>query len=351
MNNVDAVCEACLKEGIETPIQWASGTPRWCDKHLRLVLEAAQPVQRKDRMENRNSTRLGPPVQRVGILIVPWLLTLTLESMLLGGCDVLPNPGGGTTNSAATPSPVAHTPLLSVMYCPDIGAYDHTLFAASNHYMAGSLDAAVHANSDGIRAYITEMGAPDLFAPSATPIEINTGAIPNWPPAPKLQPTPTPDPNDPTTNGAVRGKVSQANDKTLADYQGQVQTVQHQLDQARAGMAAQTAKLRTLDPPRVSGTPSPWPCLDLAAHRFGGWPGDKWVVIASSLPFTWQGYVGTRLDGIHIRVIFLACSSTPSCRSLEAKWAGAWRQTGAQDWLFYDQGESSMIPPLFGASQ
>jgi hypothetical protein len=294
------------------------------------------------------------------MLSAAWRRRLLLASLTLAlageltACDLGPTPpatGGGMATVAAA----AHRSFLNVNYCVSTSAsYDHDAALAANRYLADSLDAAIQPNSDGLVAYVTLIG-PHIEDASATPITLRAEAIPNYPPSPTLQPTVTPNTQDPYKTGQENAKVQQANDRTLATYKEQLAAVQRQLDQTRAAVKQQTDALRRLDPPRANTPSSPWGCLEIAAHRFGGWQGEKWVVIAAPLDGSWQDYTGALLfdSPTHLRVIFAQCPSPSICQAREASLASAFRRVpNLSDWLFYDVGESRALAPLaiFGAA-
>jgi hypothetical protein len=108
--------------------------------------------------------------------------------------------------------------------------------------------------------------------------------------------------------------------------------------------------LRALDPPVGAGPANVWQCVQLASHRFHDTPGEKILVLASTLPSPGNSATWYQL-GPEVKVlwIFTGCSDIPTCRTGEDAWGRALSSAGVRDHRFFDSGESQTLSAIFGS--
>jgi hypothetical protein len=283
---------------------------------------------------------LSGVLRRVGLLSLALIVALV-------GCDLLPTNPDGSGARSTPQAVVAHRNHITAMFCNDDSAqYPPELFQAANAFIAHTLDAALRSGQDGVDLYVTYLVAPF----QSTPLVIQIPAIVPDPTPPALTPTPhatgTPDVYQ---QGAQQAKVNAANSAATKQYQQDLAVRQAQLSDARSKLRTQLDALTGLNPTRSNTRASVWGCISLASHRFNNVPGEKWIIISSALANSNDVNAGYwyRMDGIHVRVIDMACQNAPECKSKENTWARIFHSTGAADALFYDAGESQTLGPLW----
>jgi len=291
-------------------------------------------------------------MQRVtcrGTCWVTVLLVVCLSILALGGCDVLPT--GQTTSAGLPTSPqVTHRPALSVMYCPETtGNYERSLFHQANALVAQSILAMLQANSDGAIVYVTLLDRAPA-RPEASVLTLTLPAVPQLPAVPALTVTPTADSNSPFSAAQKQATVGAANQQATDTYEQQLKQVQNQLAAAQQTAQTWADQLRALDPPVGAGPANVWQCVQLASHRFHETAGEKYLVLASTLPSPGNSSTWYQLGSqVHVRWIFSGCADIPSCRTGEDAWGRALSAAGVTDHLFFDAGESQTLNAIFGS--
>src|SRR5258708_1574973 len=206
---------------------------------------------------------------------VAWLLSTLLVLMPLTSCG-LPAPDGGISSSQSTPVPqVKHRDFLSVMYCPEnTGEYSRSLFHQANALVAQSVASLVSQNSAGVVVYVNLLDNSPA-RPENSVLTLKIPAIPAFPKAPAMTPTPTIDSQDPYGSSNKQSTVSTWDSGVSSTYQSQVKTVNDQLDNAQLDVQAWGDKLRALNPRLGSGPANIWECVQESSHRFNVWPGER----------------------------------------------------------------------------
>ena len=272
------------------------------------------------------------------------LLTLVVT---MAACD---GPAGVSAGPSSTPVPqVKHRDFLSVMYCPEnTRDFSRLLFHQANTLVAQSVAPLVSSNSAGAVVYVNLLDNSPA-RPENSVLTLKIPAIPAFPQAPMMTPTPTIDAQDPYGSAAKQSTVTTWNSGVSTTYQNQVKVVTDQLDKAKLDVQAWGDQLRALNPRLGSGPANIWECIQEASHRFNGWPGERFVVIAGTLPNPGDASTWYQLGShVHVRFIFTGCSSVPSCQAGEGAWGHALGAAGVRDQRYYDAGESQALSTVFG---
>jgi len=344
--------EDCAGQPVPVPVGGRRVTlHEWALAVYPVLLEQKKDEAPEDRQGKGRSARRTTVGGRMvglfsGVLRHMGLLTLPLVISLVG-CDLGPT-SSGNSGWRDTPQPVVtHRGHITAMFCNDDSVqYPPELFQAANAFMAKTLDAALRPDQDGLDLYVTYLSSPF----QSTPLVVQIPAIGPNPTPPALTPTPHPTGTpDVYQQGAEQAKVNAANDAATKQYQQQLAAYQALLSDARGKLHTQLDALTGLNPTRSNTRASVWGCISLASHRFNNVPGEKWIVISSGLGNSNDVNAGQwyRMDGIHVRVLYMACQNAPECKSTENTWARIFHATGAADALFYDSGESQTLGPLW----
>jgi hypothetical protein len=280
---------------------------------------------------------------------VAWQLSAVVVLLLMTACG-LPAPDGRTSSSQSTPVPqVKHRDFLSVMYCPEnTGEYSRVLFHEANALVAQSVASLVSSNQAGAVIYVNLLDNSPA-RPENSVLTLRIPAIPAFPQAPMMTPSPTIDSQDPYGSSNKQSTVTTWDTGVSSAYQNQVKAVQRQLDSANKDVQVWGDQLRALNPRLGSGPANIWECVQEASHRFNGWPGERFILIAGTLPNPGDASTWYRLGpDVHFRFIFTGCSSIPSCQSGEGAWGQALSAAGVRDQRYFDAGESQALSTVFG---
>ncbi len=289
--------------------------------------------QGKRKEESRKRTIL---VTSFGIMLL----------FLLAGCD-----GGPTVHRDPVPIPVVHfrhRGLVSIDACVNTtSTYPASLLHQALGLITSSVSAMVQPNWDGANVYVNSLADPT--AASAT-VALHIPAIPDYPPSPTVQATPTTNPNNPYASSPAQATVAATNASTISAYNQQVQTVEQQLSTAKATVSSWAQHLMSMPSTQGVGPADLDQCIELASHRFNNYPGEKWLVIVSSLPLPGNTHNWYPLAGVHVRWIFTTCPTVASCQAGEDAWAQVLTAAGVgwHDHIWYDPAESETLSALFG---
>jgi hypothetical protein len=260
--------------------------------------------------------------------------------LALAGCDA-----GDTTGSDSSAGGVVHHPHRPPTFtqaCPQASPeYDAGLTKQAQGWLADGLAAAVRENTEPLTLSVSYIDQRPL-EPSSSPLLVKVPAIDAYPPAPKLQEVPTPNPDTPFGSGPDDPvqKAQDDNEQTMADYNAGVAKVNAQISAARTAIQPQVEQLRTLTPPAnlVGARPSIWGCVWQAAQRFQQVDGVKILFLASTMDERNFKDVAdlAGLQGAHVIVGFHKCVASASwCDRSAGTWKTVFTKAhvASQRWL------------------
>lgn len=286
-----------------------------------------------------------------GHLRTLFLLVVVCSVVLvsLAGCDVGPS---GPTKVAQEQGVVSHRHrgFVSIQAYLNVvrAEYPAALVQQALTLISSSVVAMEQENWDGADVYITFLDTQPT-RPGST-LALHLPAVAAWPVAPVLQATPTPDVNNVYKTAPLQQTAGAWNAQTIARYNAAVNQVSVQLDTVKASVARWAQQLSSVPIPQGVGPADIDQAIELASHRFNTYPGEKWLILASSLPVPGDTSNWYPLVGIKVAWVFTACPSVDTCRTGEDAWAGVLSAAGvgAHDHLWYDVGESQTLSNLFG---
>lgn len=276
----------------------------------------------------------------------------------LAGCAGGPTqtgPGVNGTPATTCPPTSASTPAVrphvNVQFLRDItGSYPTELGQAAVAQTAHAIEAWVGPGNGGLTFSLTYIDARP-FAQESNPFSMVIPATASAPPAPVLQPTPTPSANDPYTNAQAKMKAQQANDHALACYHDQLNQEQAALGTLRAQVHTQLQRLVALQPTQDNRGTSIWAAIELAAQRLSSASGEKWLLVATDGQDNIDDTSAARLDGVHIVFLDFYSPDARTWQAVSSYWRSHLLSIGAASVDFYDGQASATLPPLFGAGQ
>ncbi len=272
------------------------------------------------------------------------IFTSALTLLTFGACSATQTIGGGTpvpmsTLTTRTQSAVTR-PALVVQYCDDTtGSYPRSDFVGANRLMATTLTTAATANQGGVTLYATAI-THNTFDSHNTLAPFHIAAIPSY----GSQPTPWPTqaPENPVTDNATATAVAVQTGKGIATYNAGAAQVDQQLQQAQAAINNDAKRLTAWNPPVDHVATSVLGCLQLAAQRFQGQPGQKMLYIASDMQnntnvdATKNFAKDHKLSGVIVHVIYFYSPFASENQQKITYWCGLLTSAGAQTVIFSD---------------
>jgi hypothetical protein len=273
-----------------------------------------------------------------------WLFSLSVLLVgisVLSACDMGPTTDPPTAVVTAPPSVPHRGPVFLQISPDDTGSYPRSLMVAFLQQMAGWVDQLPAINSEQATVYVTYINSQP-YLPASTPVSFTIPRVSNWP---LQQLTPVPScPDNPYSCSDTQATVTAANATSNVQYQQQITKIQAQLVAVEQWTKQQTKQLAALRPVIDNRSTSIWGVLNLAAQRFKGTQGEKYLILASDLGNnTAIDEVPPDLTGFHIIVAYMYCTSAVSCQNTKATWSAIFKRAHAASWRFLDPSESQTL--------
>ncbi len=363
MATVDATVAACRRtpqtwhkpQSVSRSICWQPGALYRALPHVQQWSRhrAANPLLGEDAGCPRRAS-VGRHRRQQAVLSFVLLVASVASLTGLVACDLGPTTVTPPDQTLPQVRHLEHRGPVTVVFVPEASpSYDQTVYTAAITYMAASLEAVVRENADSFTFMVTFADEAPLL-PESSPLTVTIPALPAYPPAPQLQPTPQPTGN-PYKDAQAAQRVEQANAALLRDYRTAIEQVNQQVEQARQAIAPQVQQLRTLRPPAnlSGGNVSIWGAVVVAAQRFSTIPtGTKILVLASTMDEkTWIDKVPESLGGLRgsdVWVLFYQCAHAQFCDYKRSTWHSVFAGAGVASEHWLDPGQSASLPPLFG---